>query len=205
MGGKTYILKEAGPEDIQKAVGGENEEVGKLRKEVEDLKEELKKAKKELAEAKKEAEKKGAKGDGEKTCPTCGEEYDEDDTQGERRQAQAERVEAPGGEQEDGGGNGDESPGETAREQAGGQMAHAGARVAGVQIGIHQAVEGHGGGARGYHGHHDPGQLHGARARVKSLLAEGQQGAGERERQSEDGMLELDHFERKAQALEEHQ
>jgi hypothetical protein len=40
---------------------------------------------------------------------------------------------------------------------------------------------------------------------VKSLLAEGQQGAGERERQSEDGMLELDHFERKAQALEEHQ
>ena len=82
--GKTYILTEATSEEIKKAGGAEDsEDVKKLKKELEDLKEEMKETKKQLAEAKKAAEKKEAKGDGKETCPTCGEEYEEEDTEGE--------------------------------------------------------------------------------------------------------------------------
>ena len=80
----------------------------------------------------------------------------------------------------------------------GGQGARAGARVGGVDGGIGEAVEGHGGGAGGDHGDDDP----------KKLVSGGQAGSGEHgsaesERESEDGVLPLDHFERNAQVAQD--
>ena len=73
-----------------------------------------------------------------------------------------------------------------------------------VDGGIHQPVERHGGGARAHHGDHDPEQLAADFRRREAAFAESQQRPGQGERQGENRVLELDHFERQAQAFPEH-
>jgi serine/threonine protein phosphatase PrpC len=83
-------------------------------------------------------------------------------------------------------------------------MAHARARVARVDRRVHQAVERHGRRPRAHHGHHDPASSFPTpRARASAGMARnGQQRAGQRERQGENGVLELDHLERQAAGLD---
>ena len=69
------------------------------------------------------------------------------------------------------------------------------------RYGIHQAVERHGGGARAHHGDDDPGELSHSRSAREATLAQGQQRAGQRERQREDRVLELDHLQRQPEAF----
>ena len=83
-------------------------------------------------------------------------------------------------------------------------MAHPGARIARVDLGVHQAVERHGGRARAHHGHHDPEQFPPIPAARVAALAKGQQRPGQGERQGENRVLELDHFERQAEAFPDH-
>ena len=52
-----------------------------------------------------------------------------------------------------------ESPGERAGQQSGRQMPRPRARIARVDIGVHQAVERHGGRPRAHHRDHDPQDL----------------------------------------------
>ena len=80
-------------------------------------------------------------------------------------------------------------------------MARLGARIARVDIGVQHAVERHGDRARRHHGQDDPGQLGPQQFARESGVAPGQQRSGEREGQGEHGVLELDHFERQANAL----
>jgi len=102
------------------------------------------------------------------------------------------------GENEDRAGNDDESGDECGRELSGGERASASAGIGGIDGGVGEAIEGHGGGAGGEHGDDDP----------KKLMRSGQSGGGEHgsaesERESEDGVLPLDHFEGDAQVVED--
>ena len=96
----------------------------------------------------------------------------------------------------------DESPGEPARKHARRQMPHLGPRIARVDVGVQHAVERHGDRSRRHHCHHDPAELRPQPFARKSVVAPGQQRSGERERQREHGVLELDHFERQPDAFE---
>ena len=107
-------------------------------------------------------------------------------------------------EDEDAGHGGEEAPGEAGTEQAGGDVAGFGARVAGVDIGVEDAVEGHAGRAGADHGDDDPDELPGGAVDREAAVAPGQEGAGEGKWQRKDRVLELDHVERHAQALEKH-
>jgi hypothetical protein len=82
-------------------------------------------------------------------------------------------------------------------------MARTSAGITGVEIGVEDAVEGHGDGARGDHGDYDPEDAPAKTLNGKSHVAPGEQRAGERERKREDRMLELDHFERQPDSPEE--
>src|SRR5580692_9891024 len=99
----------------------------------------------------------------------------EDYSQRERGQAQAQLIQLAGGEKEEGRGSRDEGPGEAAAEQSGGQMAAPGARIARVYVLIHQAVEGHGGGAGADHRGDNPGQLSPDAGATESGVAKCQQ------------------------------
>ena len=74
-----------------------------------------------------------------------------------------------------------------AREAAGGQLALRRARVAGVDAGVDQAVQGHGGAARRHHGDRDPDER---LPRRDALLGEHRAGVGEG--QGVDAVLDLD-------------
>ena len=82
-------------------------------------------------------------------------------------------------------------------------MTHLCAGIASVDFRVEQAIEGHGHGAGGHHGHHDAGQFDPHALAREAFVAPGQQRSGQGERQGEDGMLELDHFERQAKASQE--
>ena len=77
------------------------------------------------------------------------------------------------------------------------------ARIAGVQAGVQQPVEGHGGRAGADHRHHNPGDLPGQSGGGEAILADGQQASGQREGEGEDGVLEPDHVQRQPQFLQE--
>ncbi len=80
-------------------------------------------------------------------------------------------------------------------------MAEHGARIARVDIGVDEAVERHGRRARPDHRHHDPGDFAPEEIARKTALADRQQRAGQRKGQREEGVLELDHFEREAESI----
>ncbi len=119
---------------------------------------------------------------------------------GERhgREPEGEAIQLGSGQNEDGAGDDDEGSDEGGREMAGGESASAGTGIGGVESGIGEAVEGHGGGAGSEHGDYDP----------EKLMSRGQAGGGqhssaEGERESEDGVLPLDHFEGDAEVVED--
>ena len=77
-------------------------------------------------------------------------------------------------------------------------MAHPGSRILRVDIGVDHAVESHSSGARCDHRNDDPQDLPTKVRYGESFFADRQQSAGERERQREDRVLELDHLQREA-------
>ena len=81
---------------------------------------------------------------------------------------------------------------------SGGKSAGAGTRVGGVDGGVGEAIEGHGGGAGGEHGDDDPEKLMGG-----GEAGSGEHGSAESEGESEDGVLPLDHFESDAEVMED--
>ena len=130
-----------------------------------------------------------------------GKRISEDDAQRDRGQAEAQRVQLARGQDEDQRRNYDETPREARREQPGGDVAQPGARIAGVDVGVDEAVERHGGRARPDHRDHDPAQLAPQLSAAKTAVTDGQQRPGQRERQREDRVLELDHFERETNSF----
>src|ERR1019366_8625947 len=121
-----------------------------------------------------------------------------------RSQPETQRIERGGRRPEERRRQSHEAPGEAARKNSGGQLAHFGARIAPVDGRIHQPVERHRGGTRPDHRHRDPGQLPADFGRHVAAVAKSQQRPGEGERQGENRMLELDHVEREAQAFPKH-
>ena len=79
-----------------------------------------------------------------------------------------------------------------------GKRASAGAGVGGVDGGVGEAVEGHGGGAGGEHGDDDPEKLMGG-----GKAGGGEHGSAEREGERKDGVLPLDHFEGDAEVVQD--
>ena len=120
-----------------------------------------------------------------------------DDDEGQRRKIKSERIQHPGGEEEQRRSRDSEAEDEAAGEQSGRQCADGGARIQRVDIGINEAVEGHGGRAGGDHGNTDP--CEGAEG---WNAVGGDDGAGEPEGESEKGMLPLDHVESYANVME---
>ena len=81
---------------------------------------------------------------------------------------------------------------------AGRESPRPGAGIGGVDGHIGKAVEGHGGGTSGQHGGDDPKKLmSGGKA------GSGEHGSAERERESEDGVLPLDHLQGDAKVAED--
>src|SRR5947199_109281 len=83
------------------------------------------------------------------------------------REPQTKRVERPRGQEEHTGGSDHKSPSEAPAELAGGQVAHPGARIARVDLGIDQAIECHRGRAGAHHRDDDPQQRSPQVRRVK--------------------------------------
>ena len=109
--------------------------------------------------------------------------------QGDRGKPEGQAIQLSGGENEDGAGSDDERSDERRRKMPGGKRAGASAGVGGVNGSVGETVEGHGGGAGGNHGDDDPEKLmRGGEA------GSGEHGSAECKRESEDGVLPLDHF-----------
>ena len=122
----------------------------------------------------------------------------EQDGKGGRGQPEREAIQLGRGENEDGAGDDDEGGDEGGREMAGGEGAGASAGIGGVDGGVGEAIEGHGGGAGGEHGDYDPEKLMGG-----GKARGGEHGSAKSERESEDGVLPLDHLESDAEAVED--
>ena len=120
------------------------------------------------------------------------------DGQGDRGKPEREAIQLSCGENEDGARDDDKGGNEGGREMAGGKSAGASAGIGGVDGGVGEAIEGHGSGTGGEHGDYDPEKLMGG-----GKSGSGQHGSTERERESEDGMLPLDHFKGDAQVVED--
>ena len=116
----------------------------------------------------------------------------------DRGKPEGEAIQLGGGENEDGGGNDDKGGDECGRKMAGGKSAGASAGIGGVDGGVGEAIEGHGGGAGGDHGDDDPEKLMGG-----GKAGGGEHGSAESERESEDGVLPLDHFEGNAKVVKD--
>jgi hypothetical protein len=135
---------------------------------------------------------------------TFGVRIEEDHGQRQRRQTQTQRIQFEGSEEQEKGGRHRKARGELRREHPGGDGAYPGARIAGVDLGIDEAIEGHRRRARRHHGHHDPQQLPPDPRRIEATLTKGEERSSEGEREGEDRVLELDHFEREAKAVPNH-
>lgn len=102
------------------------------------------------------------------------------------------------GEDEEGAGDDDKSGDKGGREMAGGKSTGASAGIGGVDGGIGEAIEGHGGGTGSEHGDDDPEKL-----MDSGKAGGGEHGSAEREGESEDRMLPLDHLESDAEIVED--
>ena len=114
------------------------------------------------------------------------------------RKPEGEAIELQSSENEERAGDDDKCSDEGGRKMAGRESPCTGAGIGGVDGRVGQAVEGHGGGTSGEHGHDDPEKLmSGGKA------GSGEHGSAERERESEDGVLPLDHLQRDAQVVQD--
>ncbi len=82
----------------------------------------------------------------------------EQDGQHHRRKDECQAVELPACQFEDGNHEQRETEDEAASEQAGGNGAHLGAGIGGIEVSVGPAIEGHGGGAGRDHGYEYPGE-----------------------------------------------
>ena len=114
------------------------------------------------------------------------------------REPEREAIQLPSGQDKNGAGNDDKSGDKGGRKMSGGKSASAGTGVRGVDGGVGEAVEGHGGGASGQHGDDDPEKLMGGGKPRSS-----EHGSAESEREREDGVLPLDHFECDAKVVKD--
>ena len=105
------------------------------------------------------------------------------------------RIELPGGKNQDRRGDDHESGDKLARQLAGRQGADLGARVGRVDVGVDQPIERHGSRACGDQGDTDPQQ----HAHRRDALR-GEHRSGEPEGEREEGVLPLDHLQRGADA-----
>src|SRR5690348_227621 len=130
------------------------------------------------------------------------ERVEKEDGDGQRSELQSERVQPPGGDEEESYGGEREKPGELDREGAGRQRALLRSGIFAVVTKVGDAVHGHGRGARRNHRDDNPYELAQRRPTTRRLVsgARGKKGPGKRERKSKDGMLELNHFEHGANA-----
>jgi len=81
---------------------------------------------------------------------------------------------------------------------AGWKSTSASAGISRVDSGVGKAIERHGGGAGGEHGDDDPEKLMGG-----GKAGGGEHGSAESERESEDGVLPLDHLQGGAEVVED--
>jgi len=117
---------------------------------------------------------------------------------GNGREPKSESIELRGGKDKDSAGGDDESGDEGGGEIAGRKSAGAGAGIRRVDSRVGEAVEGHGGGARSDHGDDDPEKLmRGGKSRG------GEHSSAESERESENGVLPLDHLECDPEVVED--
>jgi hypothetical protein len=114
------------------------------------------------------------------------------------RKLQRQRIQLPRGEHQQRRRDQSEHPGEADGKLAFGQSAIGGAGIARVIFQVGDAVDGHGGGTRAYHGDDDPQNL--APSWKRAASAGGEERPYQREGQGEDGVLELDHLEDDADA-----
>ena len=132
---------------------------------------------------------------------TLGKGIEEQNEKSERCELEGEGIELPGSEEKYRDGCHREEPRETGGERAGSESPLSGAGIFFVVAQVSDAVDGHGGAAGRNHGDDNPEELMPGGPTVGGE-ARGEEGTGERERQGENGVLELDHFEREANALE---
>jgi len=113
------------------------------------------------------------------------------------REPEGKAIQLRSGKNKERAGDDDKCSDEGGRKMAGGESAGAGARVGGVYGHVGKAVEGHGGGPSREHGNDDPEKLMRC-----GKAGSGEHGSAEREWESEDGVLPLDHLERDAEVVE---
>jgi hypothetical protein len=114
----------------------------------------------------------------------------EQDRERDRRERERQRVELPGGEHEQSAACEDEDGHEAGAHVSGGQRAAGGAGIVGVDAAIDEPVEAHRGAPRADHGDDDP-----ADDPPAGPSARRQHHAEEGKGQSEQRVLDLDHFE----------
>src|SRR5882672_8805698 len=126
-----------------------------------------------------------------------GEGVAEGDGEGEGGEFEAQGVEHGGGQEEEADHDDGEGEGEADGESAGGDGAHPGAGVVGIEARIDGAVERHGGASGGDHGEEYPPELVPG-GDAMGGIERGDQGPG----QGEEGVLDLDHLQDGADAAE---
>ena len=114
------------------------------------------------------------------------------------RKPEGKAIQLRGGQNKDGAGDDDEGANERGREISRGNSASAGTRIGGIDGRVGEPVESHCRGAGGEHRNDDPYKLMRTRK-----AGSGEHGSAESERESEDGVLPLDHFERNAQVAQD--
>src|SRR5271166_3310603 len=119
---------------------------------------------------------------------------------GERdgREPEGEAIQLGSGQNEDGAGDNDEGRDKSVRQMTGGKGAGESAGIGGVDGGIGEAIESHGGGAGREHGDYDPKKLVGG-----GKTGGGEHGSAEGKWESEDGVLPLDHLESDAEVVKD--
>ena len=121
---------------------------------------------------------------------------EEQDGEGDWGEPQGETIQLGGCENEDGAREDHESRDEGGRKLAGGERAGASTGIGGVDRSVGEAIEGHGGGTGCQHGDYDPEELMGG-----GKAGSGEHGSAESEREGEDGVLPLDHFQSNAKVV----
>ena len=111
----------------------------------------------------------------------------------ERGKFESQKIQLPGGKKENGDGDERESPRERNGKQAGGERALFGAWIFAIVAQVHDAIDGHGGGACRDHGDYDPYEL---TQRWPTVMggACAEQRSRQREGESKHGVFEFDHF-----------
>ena len=114
------------------------------------------------------------------------------------RKPEGKAIQLRGGQNKDSAGDDDEGANKRGREISSGNSAGTGTGIGGIDGSVGEPVESHGRGAGGEHRDDDPYKL-----MRTGKAGSGEHGSAESERESEDGVLPLDHFERNAQVAQD--